>query len=91
MQSTVSRRHFMAAAATASVVTMPQITKASAGKRLIHGISGSPRKGQTTAVAVQEALEAASKVDTKIETELIDLGGLEIAGSAGASRSDLAE
>lgn len=91
MKNNLTRRHFMAAAAAASAVMIPNSAKATPGKILILGISGSPRKGKTTAVSVQAALDAAAKVDAKIETELIDLGGLEIAGSSGASRSDLAE
>lgn len=92
MKDNVSRRHFITAAAAAASATMiPKNVQATPGKVLILGISGSPRKGKTTSVAVQEALKAAATVDSKIETELIDLGGMEIAGSAGASRSDLAE
>ena len=92
MKDNVSRRHFITAAAAAASATMiPTVAHATPGKVLILGISGSPRKGKTTSVAIQEALKAAATVDSKIETELIDLGGMEIAGSAGASRSDLAE
>lgn len=46
----------------------------------ILGIACSPRKGMTTAKAVQTALDAAKGVDPRIEVELIDLGGLNIAG-----------
>ncbi|NLF56713.1 MAG: flavodoxin family protein, partial [Candidatus Hydrogenedens sp.] len=54
---------------------------------LILGVSGSPRKGKTTATAMAAALEAAKGVDPRITTELIDLGGLKIAGSDGSSSS----
>lgn len=51
----------------------------------IVGISCSPRKGKTTATSVKIALEAAQKVNPKIETELIDLGGMDISGWAGGA------
>lgn len=51
------------------------------GKTLkILGISCSPRKGMTTAKAVQVALDAAKSLDARIQVELNDLGGLNIAG-----------
>ena len=53
----------------------------------IVGVSCSPREGKTTATSVKAALDAAKKVDPRIETELIDLGGLEISGSLGGSTS----
>jgi len=40
----------------------------------------SPRKGLTTAIAVQGALDAAKAVSPRIVVELFDLGGLAIAG-----------
>ncbi len=46
----------------------------------ILGISCSPRRGMTTAKAVQVALDSARTADPRIVTELIDLGGLAIAG-----------
>lgn len=46
----------------------------------IIGVSCSPRPGMTTAKAVQAALDAAKAVDPRITTELIDLGGMQIAG-----------
>jgi multimeric flavodoxin WrbA len=49
-------------------------------KTLILGIACSPRKAKTTATAVKVALDAAKTVDSKIEVELIDLGGMHIAG-----------
>ena len=56
----------------------------------IVGVSCSPRKGKTTATAVQTVLDAAKEVDPRIEVELIDLGGMQIAGSSGTS-SQLAD
>ncbi len=46
----------------------------------ILGIAASARAGRSTATAVRTALEAARAVDPRIETELLDLGGLHIAG-----------
>jgi multimeric flavodoxin WrbA len=51
------------------------------------GISCSPREGKTTATSVKVALDEAKKVDPRIQTELIDLGGLEIGGSLGETTS----
>ncbi|HOK95170.1 MAG TPA: flavodoxin family protein [Anaerohalosphaeraceae bacterium] len=52
------------------------------------GVSCSPRKGKTTAAAVQAALDAARDTDSRIETELIDLGGMKIAGWSGGAKPD---
>ena len=52
----------------------------------ILGISCSPRKGKTTATAVQAALDAARKADRIIETELIDLGGMKVSGWVGGAK-----
>jgi multimeric flavodoxin WrbA len=43
----------------------------------ILGISCSPRQGQTTYKALGNCLESARKVDKSIETELIELAGLD--------------
>jgi multimeric flavodoxin WrbA len=79
----VTRRNFIAtagAAALAATSTAAVAAEAGSSKRLkILGISCSPRKGMTTSKAVQAALDAAKAVDPRIETELIDLGGLNIA------------
>jgi multimeric flavodoxin WrbA len=50
----------------------------------IVGVACSPRKGRTTAAAVQVALEAAKQAGPLIETEFIDLGGLEMHGDLAA-------
>lgn len=61
MKDNVSRRHFIAATAAAASATMiPKGAQATPGKILILGISASPRKGKTTAVSVQAALDAAA-------------------------------
>jgi len=77
-------------AATAGLVAQTAIAETPATlaeKILITGVSCSPRKGKTTSVAIGVALDAAKGVDPRIETELIDLGGLDIAGSDGVSSS----
>ncbi|NQT13253.1 MAG: flavodoxin family protein [Planctomycetes bacterium] len=51
----------------------------------ILGICGSPRKGKSTAAALQVCLEAAKEVDAeKIEVELIELAGMKINGDLAA-------
>ena len=51
---------------------------AGGGKVRIVAVSCSPRKGKTTASGLQVCLEEAGKVDPAIETELIDLGEMNI-------------
>ena len=85
MKANVTRRHFLAATSTAALAaTTASALAAEAGgsaKPLkILGVSCSPRKGMTTTKAVQTALDAAKAVDPRIQTELIDLGELNIAG-----------
>jgi multimeric flavodoxin WrbA len=83
MQENVTRRNFLATAGIAAVAATSVSTfaaESAGGKPLkILGVSCSPRKGMTTAKAVQAALDAAKAVDPRIQTELIDLGGLSIA------------
>ena len=86
----MNRRKFMtrtfAAGAAVSIASTP--ANASNGKPVkILGISCSPRKGKTTATALKAALDAAKKVDRRIEVELIDLGGLEISGWSGGAKT----
>ncbi|TVQ93720.1 MAG: flavodoxin family protein [Chromatiaceae bacterium] len=52
----------------------------------VLGVACSPRRGKTTATAVNIALEAAKAVSPRIEVELIDLGGMTIAPWAGGAR-----
>jgi len=90
MASSMNRRMFLgglgaaAAAQTADFATAAN--PASSEKVLIVGVSCSPRKGKTTSTAVQEALKAAKEVDGRIETELLDLGGMEIKGWSGGAK-----
>jgi multimeric flavodoxin WrbA len=83
MKPNVTRRNFIATAGAAAVAassTAALAAEAGSGKSLkIIGVSCSPRKGMTTSRAVQAALDAAQAVDPRIQTELIDLGGLNIA------------
>lgn len=91
MKTNVTRRNFLAAAGTAALAatTTTAPTAEAGGKPLkILGIACSPRKGMTTAKAVQAALDAAKAVDPRIRTELIDLGGLNIAGHSSKPPQD---
>jgi len=81
MSGSVSRRKFIkkaGAAAVAGLASSPVF--AGNGKILIVGVSCSPRQGKTTATAVKAALDAAKGVNSQIETELFDLGGMNISG-----------
>ena len=81
MPEKVDRRKFLQTAGTAAVAGLTSTSLfADENKTLILGISCSPRKGQTTATSVQVALDAAKGVNSKIEIEFIDLGGMKIAG-----------
>ena len=91
MQQNVTRRNFLATAGAAALATgfAQGAEDAPKGKALkILGIACSPRKGMTTAKAVQAALDAAKSADPRIEIELIDLGGLSIAGWSPKPPSD---
>jgi len=90
----MNRRKFMtrtlAAGAAVSIASAP--ANASNGKPVkILGISCSPREGKTTATAIKASLDAAKKVDRRIEVELLDLGGLEISGWSGGAKSTEAQ
>jgi multimeric flavodoxin WrbA len=80
----LTRRNFVSTAAAATLAGSIAPLAAAAegeGKSLkILGVACSPRRGMTTAKAVQAALDAATSVDARIQVELIDLGGLHIAG-----------
>jgi multimeric flavodoxin WrbA len=86
MKTELTRRKFVGATAAAALAgSIAAITTARAaapgGAPLkILGIACSPRKGMTTAKAVQAALEAAKSVNPRITVELIDLGGLNFSG-----------
>ena len=83
MKQNITLRNFLATAGTAALATglAQGAEEAPKGRTVkIIGVACSPRKGMTTAKAVQAALDAAKSVDPRIEVELIDLGGLSIAG-----------
>lgn len=84
MKDQINRRNFLATAGTAALAATATTALAaeSPGQNMVKilGVSCSPRKGMTTAKAVQAALDAARALDARIQTELIDLGGLNIAG-----------
>lgn len=88
MQSKTRREFIQAAAATAVLAAGAASAQTVAKKTLILGVACSPRKGKTTAVAVQAALDAAKTVSPAIEVELIDLGGLKVAGWSPAPMED---
>ncbi len=92
MKNRINRRNFLATAGTAALAATATSAMAAdaPGHSVIKilGVSCSPRKGMTTARAVQAALDAARAVDARIQTELIDLGGLNIAGWSPAIPKD---
>jgi multimeric flavodoxin WrbA len=90
----MDRRKFMASALTTGAALSVAATNASGQEKKairIVGISCSPRKGKTTSTSVKVALDAASGVDKSIKTELIDLGGLNIAGWTGGAKPNEAQ
>lgn len=92
MKSNPTRRNFLAASGSAALATaIPTVHAAEAGgdpPLRILGIACSPRKGMTTAKAVRAALDAAQAVGPRIEVELIDLGGLSVAGWSPTPKPD---
>jgi multimeric flavodoxin WrbA len=85
MSDSTTRRAFLTTAGTAALAaatpTALAATGAATGESIkILGIACSARRGMTTAKAVQTALDAARGLDARIQVELIDLGGLNIAG-----------
>jgi multimeric flavodoxin WrbA len=73
------------AAATAAVTPAPAQPAASVeGTIRIIAISCSHRKGRSTAAALGVCLQAAQEVSPRIETELIELAGLNINGCVAA-------
>jgi multimeric flavodoxin WrbA len=83
MKENSTRRNFLATAGVAALATglVHGAEETTQSKAItILGIACSPRKGMTTAKAVQAALDAAKGLDARIQVELIDLGGLSIAG-----------
>jgi multimeric flavodoxin WrbA len=50
------------------------------------GIACSPRKGKATFFALRECLAAAAEAEPRVETELIELAGLDIGGCVACGR-----
>ncbi len=84
MSSDMTRRVFLGTVgATAVAASTGQAVAADAdtpksGSLKILGIACSPRLGKTTAAAVKVVLEAAEAAGPKVETELVELAGLNI-------------
>ena len=81
MNSKIGRRELIGAAGAAAVVGAmgsSAFAQGEAARRTIIGISCSPRKGKTTAAALDVCLQAAQNASPDIETELIELAGLSI-------------
>ena len=79
----MDRRNFLTkgVAATAVFASMSSSSNAAESRKVrIVGVSCSPRRGKTTSMAVKTALNAAQGVSSRIKTELIDLGGMNISG-----------
>lgn len=76
-------RRFMFSAAALAAPAAAQPGPAAKPVKII-GVACSPRKGRTTAAAVQAALEAARQAGPGVETEFIDLGGLKMQGALAA-------
>ena len=81
----VTRRDFVTSsvAAIAGPAAASEATSSDEKVRII-AISCSPRKGKSTAAALQVCLDAAKEVGPTIETELIELAGLKINGNVAA-------
>ncbi len=89
MTKEMTRRALLASATLgmAGAAAAQDAATKEADKILVVGVSCSPRKGKTTATAMAAALDAAKAVNPRITTELIDLGGMTIAGSNGDTSS----
>lgn len=85
MAEDLTRRGFLGAAAAVAAGMATQAASAAedteapkGGPVKIIGISCSPRPGKTTAAALKVCLEAAKAVGPHIQTELIELAGMNI-------------
>ncbi|MCX5656540.1 MAG: flavodoxin family protein [Planctomycetota bacterium] len=86
MAEDLTRRALLGVAGAAAVAgAASEVAAATEGKEApkggpikIVGLSCSPRKGKTTAAALQVCLDAAKAVGPNIEVELIELAGLNI-------------
>jgi len=86
MREDLTRRGFLGAAGAAVVAGVTSEAALTAegkeapkgGPIKIVGLSCSPRKGKTTAAALQVCLDAAKTAGPNVETELVELAGLNI-------------
>jgi len=86
MAEDLTRRGFLGAAGAAVVAGVAsEVALAAEGKEApkggpikIVGLSCSPRKGKTTAAAIQVCLDAAKAAGPNIEVELVELAGMNI-------------
>lgn len=81
MSRRIGRRELMGAASVAAVAgAMGTVASAqdAAGPRKIIGVNCSPRKGMTTAAALELCLTAAKEQSPDIQTELVELADLSI-------------
>ena len=78
----MDRRGFLTTGLAAGAGVIPAGVSSTRGqsseKVKILSINCSPRKGKTTCKALETCLKAAAEVSPKIETQLIELGGLDI-------------
>jgi len=89
MANDVNRRRFLVSAglgaAAAAAMTQSASAQESSAPLKVVGVACSPRKGKTTAQALQIALDAAKAVAAdRIEIELVELAGLKIPGELAA-------
>ncbi len=81
MSTKIGRRELIGAAGVAAVASTMGETAAAqdgAGPRKIIGVNCSPRKGKTTAAALELCLAAAKEQSPDTQTELIELADLSI-------------
>ena len=89
MADDLTRRVFLGSAGMAVAATAASAAPAGEGGKKpdvtkIIAVSCSPRKGKGTAASLQECLKGAKGAGDGIETELIELAGLDIEGSVAA-------
>ncbi|MDP6544892.1 MAG: flavodoxin family protein [Phycisphaerae bacterium] len=89
MADDLTRRVFLGSAGVALAATAAAAAPAGEGGKKpgatkIIAIACSPRKGKGTAASLEECLKGAKTAGDGIETELIDLAGLDIEGSVAA-------
>ncbi len=86
MEKKITRRTLLGSAGVGAMLGMRgAAAEENDRKVLVVGVACSPRRGMTTATATAAALEAAA-TNPRIETQLVDLGGMSIAGSLGDGR-----